>query len=164
MFLTLGYIAAVGLAFYLPFSKVAANKEWLSFIGKLSDYFGALIGKALPESVAGVLGKVACGLVLCIGFCIVVALLGLLLKLLAKAVKRVPVLRFADGILSTIVMLALGAVICALIAALLYILEHFGVFESSSLFESSSPLMRGLYDTFDEYLRPLLEKLSSTLG
>ena len=164
VFLTLGYIAAVGLAFYLPFSKVAANKEWLSFIGKLSDYFGALIGKALPESVAGVLGKVACGLVLCIGFCIVVALLGLLLKLLAKAVKRVPVLRFVDGILSTIVMLALGAIICALIAALLYILEHFGVFESSSLFESSSPLMRGLYDTFDEYLRPLLEKLSSTLG
>ena len=114
--------------------------------------------------MAGVLGKVACGLVLCIGFCIVVALLGLLLKLLAKAVKRVPVLRFVDGILSTIVMLALGAIICALIAALLYILEHFGVFESSSLFESSSPLMRGLYDTFDEYLRPLLEKLSSTLG
>lgn len=164
VFLTLGYIAAIALAFWLPFSKTAADKEWLSFIGKLSDYFGALIGKALPESVSVILGKVVCGLVLCIGFCIVVALVGLLLKLVAKAVRRVPVLRFADGILSTIVMLALGAVVCALIAAILYILEHFGIFESSSLFESSSPLMRGLYDTFDEYLRPLLEKLSRALG
>ncbi len=159
VFLTVAYIAAVGGAFALPFLKWAADKEWLSFIGKLSGYFGGLIGKALPEGVAVVLGKVACGFVLCIGFCIVVAVIGLLLKLLAKAVAKVPVLRVIDGALSTLFMIALGVLVCALIAALLYLLEYYGFFQSSSLFEAKSSFMSGLYDAFDEYLRPLLEKL-----
>lgn len=162
--LPLGYIAALALAFWLPFSKTAADQEWLSFVGKLSDYFGSLIGKALPESISTILGKVSCGLVLCICFCIVVAIVGLLLKLITRAVRRVPVLRFADGVLSTIIMLALGAVICALIAAVLYILEYFGIFKSSELFDASSPLMRGLYDVFNEYLKPLLEKMIEAIG
>lgn len=61
-----------------------------------------------------VLGKVACGLVLCVGFCIAVAIVGLLLKLIQKAVAQVAVLRFIDGVLSTLLMMALGAVIWCL--------------------------------------------------
>ena len=111
VFLTVGYIAAIGVAFWLPFSKFAVEKEWLSFVGKLSGYFERLILKGLPEAVAPVLGKVACGLVLCVGFCIAVAIVGLLLKLIQKAVAQVAVLRFIDGVLSTLLMMALGAVI-----------------------------------------------------
>lgn len=52
VFLTVGYIAAIGVAFWLPFSKFAVEKEWLSFVGKLSGYFERLILKGLPEAVA----------------------------------------------------------------------------------------------------------------
>ena len=162
--MTVGYIAAIGVAFWLPFSKFAAEKEWLSFVGKLSGYFERLILKGLPEAVAPVLGKVACGLVLCVGFCIAVAIVGLLLKLIQKAVAQVAVLRFIDGVLSTLLMMALGAVICALLMAVLYTLQHYGIFEGSRLFETNSSLSQGFYAAFDQYLKPVFEKISQKIN
>ena len=164
VFLTVGYIAAIGVAFWLPFSKFAVEKEWLSFVGKLSGYFERLILKGLPEAVAPVLGKVACGLVLCVGFCIAVAIVGLLLKLIQKAVAQVAVLRFIDGVLSTLLMMALGAVICALLMAVLYTLQHYGIFEGSRLFETNSSLSQGFYVAFDQYLKPVFEKISQKIN
>ncbi|MFQ7076803.1 MAG: hypothetical protein ACLRSW_02020 [Christensenellaceae bacterium] len=119
-----------------------------------------MILKGLPEAVAPVLGKVACGLVLCVGFCIAVAIVGLLLKLIQKAVAQVAVLRFIDGVLSTLLMMALGAVICALLMAVLYTLQHYGIFEGSRLFETNSSLSQGFYAAFDQYLKPVFEKIS----
>lgn len=164
VFLTVGYIAAIGVAFWLPFSKFAVEKEWLSFVGKLSGYFERLILKGLPEAVAPVLGKVACGLVLCVGFCIAVAIVGLLLKLIQKAVAQVAVLRFIDGVLSTLLLMALGAVICALLMAVLYTLQHYGIFEGSRLFETNSSLSQGFYAAFDQYLKPVFEKISQKIN
>ena len=71
------------------------------------------------------LGKIGCGLVLCVGLCVIVALLGLILRLIERGVRHTGVLRFVDGVLSTVVMLVLGVLVCALIVAILYILEIF---------------------------------------
>lgn len=164
VFLVVGYIAAIVVGFWLPFSKIAAEKEWLSFVGQLSGFLEKFIVKALPGSVAAVLGKIGCGLVLCVGLCVIVALLGLILRLIERGVRHTGVLRFVDGVLSTVVMLVLGVLVCALIVAILYILEYFGIFESSKLFDSASPLTKGLYSVFDEYLAPLFEKIKGKVN
>lgn len=102
--------------------------------------------------------------VLCVGFCIAVAIVGLLLKLIQKAVAQVAVLRFIDGVLSTLLMMALGAVICALLMAVLYTLQHYGIFEGSRLFETNSSLSQGFYVAFDQYLKPVFEKISQKIN
>lgn len=162
--LAAGYIAAIIVAFWLPFSAVAAEKEWLSFVGQLSDAIGGFIARALPENVAAVLGKVSCGIILCVGLCIAVALIGLLLKLIERAVRRTAALRVVDGILSTVVLLVLGVLVCALIVAILYIFDYFGVFPTADLFEDASPLAKGLFDVFDKYLVPLFERIKGIFG
>lgn len=164
LLVTVGLVAAAVLAFWLPFSKFVAEKEWLAFVGKMSDYFGGLFGEKFSEKTADILGKVISGFVLCVGFCIVVGIVGFLLKLLSEAVKNVAALRVADGILSAVAALALGVVVCALIGAVLYVLEYFGIFESSALFDPASSFTRGLFDAFDEYLRPFLERLSEIVS
>lgn len=88
LIVTIAFIAAIIVSFWLPFSKFAGEGAAFAFIGKGSDYFGDLIAKALPEQVSVVLGKVACGLVSCVALCIAVALLGLILPLVVSGVKR----------------------------------------------------------------------------
>lgn len=161
--LTFGYIAAIIVAFWLPFSRIAAEKSWLAFIGKGSDFFLKLIGGAMSEKVAGIVSKALCGAVIAVVLCIAVAIVGWILKFVSKAMSRFAVLRFVDGTLCTVVMLALGVLICGLIGALLYVLEYFGVFKASALFDSASSFTKGMYDVFEVYLKPFLEKIAGYL-
>ena len=68
------------------------------------------------------------------------------------------------GVLSTLLMMALGAVICALLMAVLYTLQHYGIFEGSRLFETNSSLSQGFYVAFDQYLKPVFEKISQKIN
>lgn len=163
LIVTIAFIAAIIVSFWLPFSKFAGEGAAFAFIGKGSDYFGDLIAKALPEQVSVVLGKVACGLVSCVALCIAVALVGLILRLIVSGVKRFFVFRLVDGVLSMAVMFAVGAFFCVLIMALLYILGHFEVFDASQLFGENASLSKGIFAAFDEYLKPWLEKLSESI-
>ncbi len=163
LLMTIAFIAAIIVSFWLPFSKFSGEGAAFAFIGKGSDYFGDLIAKALPEEVSVVLGKITCGLVSCVVLCIAVALVGLILRLFVSGVKRFFVFRLVDGVLSMVVMLAVGAFFCALVMALLYILGHFEVFDSSQLFGENASLSKGIFAAFDEYLKPWLEKLSESI-
>lgn len=161
--MTFGFIAAIVVGFWLPFSKYAADGAALEFLGKVSGFFTDKMG-SLSAKISDALGKVICGAIVAVVFCIAVGIAGLLLKLLTLALKHVPALRFVDGILATVIMMVIGVAVCAVIAGVLYILEHYGVFEASALFDSSSSFTQGLYDTFDEYLKPLLERIGSALN
>lgn len=156
VFMVAGIIAALVVGFWLPFSNFAAEKEWLSVVGKFSGW----VAERLPEglgSVSATIGKVACGAVIAVALIVAVVIVGLLLGLIERGVRSVGALRFVDGILSVVVCVFLGALLCAVIAGGLYALEYFDVFEASALFGENSPLAGGLFDVFDQYLKPVLD-------
>ena len=157
VFMVAGIIAALVVGFWLPFSNFAAEKEWLSVVGKFSGW----VADRLPESfgtISATIGKVACGAVIALALVIVVVIVGLLLGLIERGVRSAGALRFVDGILSVVVCVFLGALLCAVIAGILYALEYFDVFGASALFGEDSPLAGGLFDVFDQYLKPLLDE------
>ena len=157
VFMVAGIIAALVVGFWLPFSNFAAEKEWLSVVGKFSGW----VADRLPESfgtISAPIGKVACGAVIALTLVIVVVIVGLLLGLIERGVRSAGALRFVDGILSVVVCVFLGALLCAVITGILYALEYFDVFGASALFGEDSPLAGGLFDVFDQYLKPLLDK------
>lgn len=160
----LAYIAALVGSFYLPFSPFVAEGMPLAFVGNAAGLIAGLIPEAVPANISLIIGQVAVGIVLCIILCLLVKFLGWVLDKLLDVIDNVGVLRVIDGSLGAIVYSVLAVAVVAIVVVLLYALEYYGIFQSSSLFSTNSPLMGGLFDACDAYLRPALEQLTALLG
>lgn len=158
------YLAVLVGSFYLPFSPFVAEGMPLAFIGNAAGLIAGIIPEAVPANISLIIGQVAVGIVLCIVLCLLVKFLGWVLDKLLDVIDNVGVLRVIDGTLGAIVYSVLAVAVVAIIVVLLYTLEYYGLFQSSSLFSANSPLMSGLFNTCDAYLRPALEQLTTLLG
>ncbi len=165
---TLGRVAAVALAFYLPFSAVAFGGGVLGVVGKVSVFFGGLMEGflgALGEKVCLVIGQIITGIILVVIFLLVIWLFVWIFDRLAEVSADAGVLGFIDGVLAVIVYIALALVVCTLIGATLYLLNYYGlVGVRGGLFGANSPIMERIFVACDDYLVKWLETLAAKLG
>ena len=158
------YVAAVVGAFYLPFSPLTQEGGLLAFITALGEKVAAILPDMIPVGVTMIAFKVIVGLVLAIVLCLIVKLLAWLLDKLLELVDNVSVLTVIDGVIGAIVFMAIAAAVVVILSVVLYLLEYYGLFRGSQLFTSNSPLLGGLYELFDELLRPVLEEIALLLA
>lgn len=161
---SLGRIAAIGLAFWLPFSPYVAEGKPLSVVGKGSNYFKSLFAKYIPEQICGALGSVAMGLVLMVVFLLIVWIVSWLLDRMIDTSKMGGAFRFLDGVLASVVYVAIGVVVCLMIGVALYGVQYFGIVETSKLFGENSVFCKGLFDFCAEFVLPYLDKVKGALG
>ena len=145
---------------YLPFSPLAAQGKMLAFIGVGSDYFASLLSKFIPASVAAVtaiVGKLAFGVVLVLAFLIVVFIIGWLLDRVIDGAEKNGFVAFLDGSLAAVLYLLIGALVCAIIVAILYLVEYLGYFQSSALFTTNT-LTGEIYSFCESLFKTMLSK------
>ena len=164
-------LGAVVLAFYIPFSPLAQEGQFFSFVGGISQGIGEFVGGLIqpsipftvPTSVTYVIGQLASAFLL---FIVLQVLVSLLLRFLAGAVvlsDENPFVHFFDGIWG----IALGAAICTVaIAALmliLLVLEAKGVYFAREMLFAGTDLFSVCYDSAARLLAPIVEQIVSVL-
>lgn len=147
-------VAAIALALYLPFSQYAADPEGLigSIILKISSIMPESLG-----AVGGYLSLALTSILFVIAVVLVRFVLNLILKVLVKCVRRTPILRKVDGALSCLAYVLVGVLVCAILWAVLYLIEYYGVFSTSSLFSENATISQGLFALLDTYFKPLID-------
>ena len=153
----IGGIVAFGLGLYLPFSP---------FAGESGNYFlSKLVIRCttMLESfgLSGVLlslgGKLVTGLLLCAILSLALVLVNFVLKQFVQAVNNIGVLRTVDGAVSGVAFLAVGAAICIVIWAVMFVLNYYGLFNFAELFAGGSArLSQGLFELCGKYLSKVL--------
>ena len=156
-----GMLAAVGVAFYLPFSPtpIPLLSEFVTRCVELSK---TAFGASIPD-FAPLIGQILAGAVFCLVFALVVLLIKWLLKKLAEAVESVGFLRAIDGVLSAIIFAVIGIVVIVAVWAIWYVLGYYGLFYAEALFTNNSTLSAGMYHTMEAVLSPLLNGLGDML-
>ena len=164
-------IGAAVAAFYIPFSPLVADGQFLAFVGTLSNAIGNKVGSmlagvvpfAIPANVTLVIGQIASGIILCIIFQIIVAIL---LKLLAGAVtisEENPVFHVLDGLLGVV----LGAVVCALALAvvmfILLLIEEIGWYNAGATLFKDTDLFNVFYESAKNLLGPFVTKVRAII-
>lgn len=164
-------IGAAVAAFYIPFSPLVADGQFLAFVGTLSNAIGNKVGSmlagvvpfAIPTNVTLVIGQIASGIILCVIFQIIVAIL---LKLLAGAVtisEENPVFHVLDGLLGVV----LGAVVCALALAvvmfILLLIEEIGWYNAGATLFKDTDLFNVFYESAKNLLGPFVTKVRAII-
>ena len=154
----LGGFAIVSVCFWLPFSKFATNGG-NKFLFTVVDRSGGFIAKlGASERVAEIASKILAGLLLTLIAVLALLLINTLMKALVRAVEKNGFLRAVDGVISVLLYTAIGIAVVTAIWAVLYTLYYFGIFHAGGLFTEDGGLSSGLFETFDVYLKPWLEK------
>ncbi len=164
---SIGRIVAVGLAFWLPFSPYVAEGAPLAVIGKGNAAIAGMLSKYVPEALQGICAPVAgaaMGVILTVIFLIVVGIISWLLSLAIESTETEGGAQFFDGLLGAIVYVVIGLVVCIMICVALYAVQYFGLFEAGKLLGEQSALCKGIFNVCDEYVKPFLEKFTSTIG
>ena len=164
-------IGVVGFSFYIPFSPLASEGQFLAFVGTMSQGIGDWVGSMLagvipfeiPSGVTLVIGQLASGLIL---FIVLQILMSVLLKLLAGAVvvsEENPVFHILDGILGVV----LGAAVCTLILSVimfvLLVLEGKGWYYASTMLFEGTDLFSVCYQSASNLLGSIVEQVISAL-
>lgn len=158
--LGVGMAAAVGVSFWLPFSKFAAADGNPFLHGTATQCINALSKIGVPETIAPIAGQVLMGVLLCVVAVLLVNLIGWALKKLAEAIDSVAFFRTLDGCVSCLLYMLIGVAICAALWVILYALDYYGILLSvNNLFTEKSALSNGLYTLCETYFKPLLDGL-----
>ena len=150
---TIGAVALIGFSFVIPFH---ASLSKLYFFNSLINRCTALF-TSLGEFNA-VAGKILAGLFIALFAILCVVLLNLLLKVSCRQLET-GFVRVVDGSLGCIIGILVGTVIVVAIWAVLYALNHFGIFYVSEIFESNAPVSKAFFEAVEVYVKPLLEKV-----
>ena len=152
---TFGSVALIGGCFYLPFSPWGANQSgFLYFIPVLVNRCAAVVPGRLP--FPDVFAKLMAGACFSMGAVVFIFLLNILLKKCCKLVSETAPTRMVDKILSSVLYIAIGAVICVGIWFFLAILEHFGLFNISDVNNEYAKLTNALFDMSKGWVDKLL--------
>ena len=154
----IGGFALVSVCFWLPFSKFAAeggNKFLFTVVDRSAGFIGTLGASA---KVAEIISKIVAGLLLTLIAVLALVLVNMLLKALVRGIEGNGVLRAVDGSISAVLYVVIGIAVVAAVWAVLYALYYFGIFHAGGLFTGESGISSSLFETFDVYLQPWLEK------
>lgn len=164
LIVNVGSIVLVGLCFWVPFSKfaqVGGNSFFYTLVSRCTSAITALGASA---KVSAIVAKILSGVLLAALAVVAVVLLNLLLRLAVRGIDKVEAIRAIDGVFAALLYLVIGVAVCALIWAIMYVLSYYGIFKAGGLFTGETCLSKGLFDTFDVYLKPWIEKLTKTLS
>lgn len=158
-----GWVIGIG-AFVLPFSQFAQAEGGVylfsEVVAKCVEFSESL---SLSGAIADIVGKLFAGLLTFAVSMIAIALLNFLLKTLSSIVDGIGLFRTLDKSLSCVAYVVIGAVVCALVWAGLYLLNFYGLLNTSAFFSANATISTGLFEAFDEYLKPLLENLGEQI-
>ncbi len=159
-------IVGVGIGFYLPFSKFALSPAngglyYLhKLVGRCERTFAVLFGTNFPSSVPVIVARIFTGILLVGAIIVVVLLLNWLMKKASEGIENVGWLRVVDGSISGVAYIVIGAIVCALIWALTYVLGYYGIVKLNELFVQETSLSQSLLGACETYIKPLLDKFS----
>ena len=156
-----GMLAAVCVAFYLPFSALPIP-FLTEFVSRCVSLSVTAFGGTIPD-FAPMIGQILAGAVFCLVFVLAVLLIKWLLKKLAETVEDIGILRAIDGVLASLIFAIIGIVVILLIWALWYTLSHYGLFHAEALFTDNATLSAGMYTTMEAILSPMLSGLADMI-
>lgn len=161
-----GGLVAIVAGFWLPFSAFALAPEQ-GGVGFIYNFVNSCTGFVqsfgLPEAYAPLVGKIVCGLVLCIAAMLVIWLINTLLKKLTEASDEGGLLYNVNGVLASVVYTIIGAAICFIVFAVFYLLSANGVFDLGLLVSEGS-LAKDLLMTCRDVLEPSLVALKQFIA
>lgn len=167
IFSTFGVFAVGICALVLPFLPVVYERAVFTPVAFLSQTFEGWLAN-VTERFAPLLGKTICGATLALVFSVLFVLLGKLVRLIARKIRRVAVIRVVDGSICFVFTLVLALVAVTAVAAILLSLEYAGAFGESfrftSLYTKNSPLQNLFEQLFVNRLAPLIENLKDLAG
>ncbi len=156
-----GALAAIVLCFYLPFSAYVAEDNLLGKAlfkcTQFVEYFG------LSGMLAPIVAKLVTGVLFSIFVVVAFILVNWLFKKLVRAVDGVGVLRTLDSTLACLVYFAIGLIVAALVVALGYVLNHYGVFFIEAVTSGKSLISQNLFALFDIYVEPFLVQIDGAV-
>ncbi len=144
-------VVIVGLA--IPFIDKVSS---FYFIEKLVDRCSALFAKMDPD-ISGIVSKLAAGCILALAGAIVIWLLAFLFGKLTEDVEETTVLFVIDGALATLIYFILGALLCALFWAGMYMLNEAGVLVLEGALGESPSLAKECLNAADALLHDFVE-------
>lgn len=154
--MTFGIFFVIVACLILPF--IAPMQESVLFVpvNALTKAFQ----KIFPESTGGSMGAKLCtGVVFAAVLVFLVVMIGLLLKLLTRGLRKVWVFRVIDGTICFALTFVLALALVAIVAAAIFSVDYLASmsFKFSSLVSEQSPLNSSLLALFEKYAVPLIE-------
>lgn len=151
-FVTVGAVALVGFSFVIPFYPALAQMY----------FFNALINRCTAMYVtmgelSAVVGKITAGFFIALFAILCVVLINVLLKLICRKLET-GFARVVDGSLGCVVGLFIGVLITVAIWAVLYVLNYFGIFYVSEIFESNAVVSKSFFEAVEVYVKPFVDK------
>ncbi len=159
---TVGGIAGVAVAFYLPFSDMANTDVGLSyFLNKLVVRCMNMF-EGIGGSFSGIIGRIFAGVVLAVIISILMALLNALLAKCCKMVSSSRPTRWIDACLACLLYMVIGVAIVVACWFLISAFDYFGVLRFGEIIEETSRLSNGLFrfarGVVETMVAPLLGK------
>ena len=154
----IGGLVAGAVGFYLPFSGYANAETGNYFLAKIVTRCTAMLQSfGLKGLLLSLGGKLVSGVLLCafIGLALLIA--NFVLKQFVTVIHNVGFLKTVDGAISGVAFIAVGAVICAGVWAVLFTFNHYGILNFAEVLSSDSArLSQGLYELCEKYVTKLL--------
>lgn len=149
-----GALAAIVFGFGLPFSRMADEWHFLSVFVARCESIATPFTTRLDE----VGGRMFAGLVLSVLNLGIVFVLAILANKLVKKVEGNVINYSFDGIMGSILMLVLGAMIILTLWAIAYGFDFFGVLHVRDVLSEKATLSNSLYESMEIYMEPLIQK------
>lgn len=151
-FVTIGAVALVAFSFVIPFHGTLSGMY----------FFNALIGRTTAMcasfgELSGVIGKVVAGVFIALFSVLCVVLINVLLAIICRKLEA-GLARVIDGALGCVIGLVIGVLITVAIWAVLYVLNYFGIFYVSEIFESNAVVSKAFFDAVEVYVKPFVQK------
>jgi hypothetical protein len=166
---SIGRIALIVLAFWLPFMGIANGGGVFGLVGKLSGVLSNLaskfLGSFLNGGICDIIGKVACGIVLCVLFLLLIWLVLWLLDRVSDTEEENGFISFVDGVIAALVYIVVGVVVCGLIVTALYLLATYtSVSVKGGLFSEDSTVIGYFFETCEYYVSGLIDKIKAKVS
>ena len=152
IFVTFGSLIALGMGMGAAFL----------FGDKITSMIGIDIAKFFSAfgSIADILANVVLGAIIFIPALIVVAILNYILGMAARAIRSTRPTRLVDGLIGTIIMIAIAVVLTAIIIGVCYILETKGIFFTNVTdYLAGTKLGDAILELWAEYAQPTVDGL-----
>ncbi len=151
-FVTIGAVALVAFSFVIPFHGTLSTMY----------FFNALINRCTAMcasfgELSGVIGKVTAGVFIALFSVLCVVLINVLLAIICRKLEA-GFARVVDGTLGCVVGLVIGVLITVAIWAVLYVLNYFGIFYVSEIFESNAVISKAFFEAVEVYVKPFVQK------
>jgi hypothetical protein len=123
IFVTFGSLIALGGAMAVAFLFTGEGKPLYDIYNTVNGFFaGTLL------DMNGLVAKVVLGGVLFIPMLIVIALLNYILGMAARGIRSTKPTRLVDGLIGTIILIAIAVVLSLLVIGVCYVLQEKGIF------------------------------------